>query len=141
VPTVQDLVQASPFSVEEVERLQRLQITIAPLSTELSLAGTTLDLEDTMEQTTERSAMAVMEQASFLDKLRQGLGNLPERERRIISLHFGLDDRDPMTLEQIGQTFEPHLSRERVRQLEARGLLKLREDPGALLEQFLQVGA
>ncbi|MGA2083528.1 MAG: RNA polymerase sigma factor RpoD/SigA [Holophaga sp.] len=141
VPTAEDIAENSHFSVEEVGRLQRLQVTIAPVSTELSVGESDLDLEDTIEQTTEPSAMHHLEQKSFLEQLRLSLGILKERERRIISMHFGLDDRDPMTLEQIGQSFEPRLSRERVRQLEAKAFMKVREHSKILLGQFLQVVA
>ncbi len=47
-----------------------------------------------------------------------------ERERRILLMRFGLDGKDRMTLEEVGKKLR--LSRERVRQLEERGLMRLR---------------
>jgi RNA polymerase sigma factor (sigma-70 family) len=52
------------------------------------------------------------------------LGALDERERRIISLRFGLDGAEPRTLQQIGENFK--LTRERIRQIEANAMSKLR---------------
>ena len=49
---------------------------------------------------------------------------LDERERRIISLRFGLDRGEPRTLEEVGKHF--NLTRERIRQIEARAMAKLR---------------
>ena len=52
------------------------------------------------------------------------LATLDERERRVISLRFGLDRGEARTLEEVGAHF--NLTRERIRQLEARALSKLR---------------
>lgn len=59
--------------------------------------------------------------------LRRALQALPERSRRILEMRFGLDSREPMTLEEIGQTFD--LTRERIRQLETEALKQLGETP------------
>jgi RNA polymerase sigma factor (sigma-70 family) len=56
-----------------------------------------------------------------VQKLLQGLD---ERERRVISLRFGLDRGEPRTLEEVGMFFD--LTRERIRQIEARAMSKLR---------------
>ena len=47
------------------------------------------------------------------------LGRLDDRERRIIELRFGLDRGEPRTLEEVGELLD--LTRERIRQIEARG--------------------
>ncbi len=52
------------------------------------------------------------------------LDALTQRERRVIELRFGLRDGRPRTLEEVGREFD--LSRERVRQIEAKTLAKLR---------------
>ena len=64
------------------------------------------------------------------------LGPLHEREREILRLRFGLDHGEPRTLEEVGQHF--HLTRERIRQIEAKAMSKLRHpsvDVG--LQEFL----
>ena len=58
------------------------------------------------------------------DDLRKALDNIGEREKKILEMRFGLSGRDRMTLEQVGKKLR--LSRERVRQLEERGLLRMR---------------
>ena len=60
------------------------------------------------------------------------LNPLDEREREILRLRFGLDRGEPRTLEEVGEHF--HLTRERIRQIEARAMSKLRHpssDTGA----------
>jgi len=52
------------------------------------------------------------------------LGGLGERERRVLVMRFGLEDDTPRTLEDVGQEF--NVTRERVRQIEAKALRKLR---------------
>jgi len=139
-PSLQEIIGASSFSLEEVERLQRLQQTITPVSTDASFGDSDLTLADNMEQTTECSAMDVLDQEAFLDQLRLGLDLLKEKERIVIDLHFGLNGEEPKTLEDIGQTFVPPISRERVRQIEAGAFKKIRERRRDLLGQFLQPG-
>ena len=63
--------------------------------------------------------------AQLHDDLEALLEELTSREAEVIRLRFGLDDDTPQTLSQIGEDL--HLSRERVRQIETRALLKLRQ--------------
>ena len=66
----------------------------------------------------------------------EALGTLTERESRVLRLYFGLGDAEPMTLEQIGEKFG--ITRERVRQIKEKALLRLRHQSRALfLETFL----
>jgi RNA polymerase primary sigma factor len=58
------------------------------------------------------------------EELNQVLGRLSQRERRVMELRFGLKDGHPRTLEEVGQQFG--LTRERIRQIEARTLAKLK---------------
>jgi RNA polymerase sigma factor (sigma-70 family) len=63
------------------------------------------------------------------DKLRHGLTELPERERQVLTLRFGLEDGEPKTLEEIGKRLG--ITRERVRQVEGQALARLSTDQGA----------
>jgi len=138
-PTVQDIVAAAPqFSAEEVERLQVLQQTTSTVSTEQGMGDGDLTLGDSLEQHIEPSPMEAMDNEAFQEQVRQSLGMLTEKERRIITLHFGLDGVEPMTLEKIGRSFDPGISRERVRQIEERAFGKIRERRRVLLGQFLK---
>jgi RNA polymerase primary sigma factor len=54
----------------------------------------------------------------------EALGELNDREKQVVRLRFGLDDGKPRTLEEVGQIFG--VTRERIRQIEAKTLAKLR---------------
>ncbi len=58
------------------------------------------------------------------EQIQEVLGDLNERERRVISLRFGIEDGYPRTLEEVGNIFK--VTRERIRQIEAKALRKLR---------------
>ena len=58
------------------------------------------------------------------EQLDEVLGTLTEREEKVLRLRFGLEDGRPRTLEEVGQRFE--VTRERIRQIEAKALRKLR---------------
>ncbi|HNR72062.1 MAG TPA: RNA polymerase sigma factor RpoD [Verrucomicrobiota bacterium] len=70
-------------------------------------------------------------------RLSEVLGSLSERERRILELRYGLHDGFPRTLEEVGQQYE--VTRERIRQIEAKALRKLRHPVRkSKLEGFLE---
>jgi RNA polymerase primary sigma factor len=58
------------------------------------------------------------------EQVRKELGNLGERERGVLEMRFGFKDGKTHTLEEVGQAL--HVTRERVRQIEAKALRKLR---------------
>ncbi len=60
--------------------------------------------------------------------LRDSLEDIPEREAKVLSLYFGLDADEPVSLEAVGRRFQ--ISRERVRQIKDRALHRLRERMG-----------
>ena len=58
------------------------------------------------------------------EQLEEGLGTLTEREQKVLTLRFGLEDGRARTLEEVGREF--NVTRERIRQIEAKALRKLR---------------
>ncbi len=90
------------------------------------------ELGDVVE---DRSAASPFESAAsslLPDEISRLLAPLDEREREILKLRFGLDRGEPRTLEEVGEQF--NLTRERIRQIEARAMSKLRHpssDTGA----------
>ena len=139
-PMLQEIAQAANLSIEEVERLQVLQQTTSTVSTEQGLGDSDLTVGDSLEQEVEPSAMHTLDQEAFLEQIEASLASLSEKERRIITLHFGIGGEDPLTLEQIGKKFDPPISRERVRQLEERAFARIRERRREVLGGFLRGG-
>lgn len=66
------------------------------------------------------------------------LRTLNPREREVLRLRFGLDDGRPKTLEEIGHIFK--VTRERIRQIEAKGMRKLKQPSrNSVLREYLEV--
>jgi RNA polymerase primary sigma factor len=83
------------------------------------------ELWEKLEQETEPPAEAALVQRALHDQIRAALKDLDNKERQVVSLRFGLSSHDdPRTLQEIGDRL--HLTRERVRQIEARAKDKLR---------------
>jgi RNA polymerase primary sigma factor len=96
-----------------------------PVSLDLPLhAGQDLDLGDVIE---DRTVLAPPDAANHLvlkELVEDLLERLTERERAVLSLRYGLADGRSRTLAEVGQAFQ--VTRERIRQIEARALDKLR---------------
>jgi RNA polymerase primary sigma factor len=82
------------------------------------------ELGDLLEQSVLPGADDAMLRESFMHAFSEALADLPERERQVLTLRFGLQDDQPKTLREIGDLMG--LSRERVRQIESRALNQLR---------------
>jgi len=90
------------------------------------------ELGDVVEDRSAESPFEVAAVALLPDEIQRLLSPLDEREREILRLRFGLDRGEPRTLEEVGEHF--NLTRERIRQIEARAMSKLRHpssDTGA----------
>ena len=90
------------------------------------------ELGDVVEDRGAESPFDSAATAMLPDEVLRLLAPLDEREREILKLRFGLDRGEPRTLEEVGEHF--HLTRERIRQIEARAMSKLRHpssDTGA----------
>ncbi len=82
-------------------------------------------LIDTIEDTSTVSPAVLLEDINKFDLVSNWLDSLSENERKIISMRFGLNDKDPQTLDIIGRSFG--VTRERIRQIEAKSLEKLKK--------------
>jgi RNA polymerase sigma factor (sigma-70 family) len=90
------------------------------------------ELGDVVEDRSAESPFAVAATSLLPEEINRLLSPLDEREREILRLRFGLDRGEPRTLEEVGEHF--NLTRERIRQIEARAMSKLRHpssDTGA----------
>ncbi len=112
-----------------------LELGRDPMSLE-SKVGEDGELGDMIEDEGAEDPVANIRDAELGTTLRTALGNLSTREERILRLRFGIDEEGDLTLEQVGREFE--LTRERVRQIEAKALQKLRRGrPRGDLHEFL----
>ncbi|MEK7757633.1 MAG: RNA polymerase sigma factor RpoD, partial [Planctomycetota bacterium] len=122
-PTAEEIGQAMEIGPEKVEEI--LKISQEPVSLETPI-GEEEDshLGDFIE---DRSAPAPADAASFQllkEQMEEVLHTLTDRECRVLQLRFGLEDGRSRTLEEVGREFG--VTRERIRQIEAKALRKLR---------------
>ncbi|MGH9187374.1 MAG: sigma-70 family RNA polymerase sigma factor [Acidimicrobiales bacterium] len=130
-PTPAELAQISGFAVEKVEDALRAEADLVSLSTAIGDDGST-ELIDLVADARTEAPFEVAAAALEADLLRRSLAQLSGREQAVLALRFGLDGDDPLTLEEVGRRFE--VTRERIRQIEAKALTKLRHPclPGCL---------
>jgi RNA polymerase primary sigma factor len=122
-PTYDEIGRAMDIPSEKVREV--LKLSRIPLSLEAPVGEEgDSDLGDFVE---DRSTMPPAEAASrelLKAQLIKVLSELSDRERRVLLLRFGLEDDRPRTLEEVGREF--NVTRERIRQIEAKALRKLR---------------
>ncbi len=135
-PTTQEIAEGMEVPPERVREI--LKVAQEPVSLETPI-GEEEDshLGDFIE---DRNAPAPPEAATAQlrrEEVARALGTLSERERRVLQLRFGIDDGRSRTLEEVGRDFG--VTRERIRQIEAKALRKLRHPSRSrLLRDFLE---
>lgn len=125
-PTPEEVAAEMGLSAEQVLRAERAALTPASLDEPHGDDGSGA-LSDTLSDQQEATPLEQVSSQLLRADLHEALSYLTSRERHIIELRYGLGEHPPLTLEQIGRTL--NLTRERVRQLEAEALKKLRS-PG-----------
>ena len=122
VPTTEEVAAKVQVTTEEVTNLLQVADPIVSISAMIDEEHE-FHLSDKLEQDTIPSADFVLLKNSLRGLLRAALGELDEKEERVLRLRFGLDGAEPKTLKEIGELL--NLSRERIRQIEAQALEKL----------------
>jgi RNA polymerase primary sigma factor len=122
-PTEKELSEEVGIPVEDVRVLTRASRGSLSLNEPVASEGDS-ELGDLLEQTGIPDTDELLLRKSFSRAIDDALAELPERERKVLMLRFGLTDDQPKTLREIGEIMD--LSRERVRQIESRALNKLR---------------
>jgi RNA polymerase primary sigma factor len=122
-PTSEEIAEQMEISPEKVREI--IKVSQEPVSLETPI-GEEEDshLGDFIE---DHTALAPADAAShqlLKEQVEDVLASLTERERKVLQLRFGLDDGRSRTLEEVGKEF--HVTRERIRQIEAKALRKLR---------------
>jgi RNA polymerase primary sigma factor len=134
-PSAEEVAGRVDFSIERVREIQRInQDTVSleqPMGDEDDFSLS--DLIEDREAVVPDDAAARM----MLDNaVREALGHLSPREQDVVRLRFGLEDGKIRTLEEVGKAFG--VTRERIRQIEAKTLAKLRRPESAqLLRDYL----
>jgi RNA polymerase sigma factor (sigma-70 family) len=123
-PFPHEIAREMGLSVKKI--IEVLHITHEPISLETPAGDEGGHLVDLLE---DKNASAPQEPADLVEGLNKALSTLTAREEKLIRMRFGIGETPQHTLEEVAQTFG--LTRERVRQLEAKALRKLRHHAGA----------
>jgi RNA polymerase primary sigma factor len=121
-PSTGELAEAMQWSVERVAQLQRTALATTSLDAPVGDDGATL--QDFLQDDAAVGPDELAVEAVGREALEQVLQALPERERQVLVLRFGLDSGTPRTLEEVGAVMG--FSRERARQVERGALAILR---------------
>jgi RNA polymerase primary sigma factor len=128
--TPEEIAEKMELPINKVRNV--LNVAKEPISLETPL-GTEGDahLGDIIEDKNMVSADDAMISMNLADQMRKALATLTPREAKVLRMRFGIGEKSEYTLEEVGQDFD--VTRERIRQIEAKALGKLRRRPRSLV--------
>jgi RNA polymerase primary sigma factor len=124
-PTNEEIAKEMEIDIDKVEHIMKIKQDISSLDASIrddeedSVLADFIEDEDTVSPEESATGQLLKEQVKDM------LSALTEREQKILKLRFGLEDGKSHTLEEVGQEFS--VTRERIRQIEAKALAKLRK--------------
>ncbi len=126
-PTIEELAKELEMEPAKVEYVIKIKQDIHSLDAGVGRDGEEEDsvLGDFIEDEDMASPVDSAADQLLKEQVQEVLGSLSEREQKILRMRFGLDDGKSHTLEEVGQEFS--VTRERIRQIEAKALAKLRK--------------
>ena len=138
-PTPEEIGQRMRMGVEKVREILKIAQEPISLQTPIGDEGDT-HFGDFIEDKRAVSPSSATTYAMLKEQMDEVLHTLTERESKVLKLRFGVTDGYPRTLEEVGSIF--NVTRERVRQIEAKALRKLRHPTRSRkLKTFLELGA
>ncbi len=123
-PTVEEIAAALGMTPEDTRSLRLVARHPLSLHEPLGEDGER-SLEDFLGDSESSNPSTTVDQHLLRERIAEVLRSLTPREREVIELRFGLRDGQPRTLDEVARSYG--ITRERIRQIEARGLLKLRQ--------------
>ena len=122
-PTEEEIGSETGFTSDKIRKI--MKIAQEPISLETPVGDDESHLRDFLEDDQTASPPEMINQMNLREQLNYVLSTLTEREARVIEMRFGLIDGNEHTLEEVGQEFQ--VTRERIRQIEAKALRKLKK--------------
>ena len=126
-PTIEELAKELEMEISKIEYVMKIKQDITSLDAGVGRDGDEEDsvlgdfVEDDEATTPEESATSQL----LKEQVKEVLSSLSDREQKILRMRFGLDGVKSHTLEEVGREFD--VTRERIRQIEAKALTKLRK--------------
>ncbi len=138
-PTIEELAKELEMEPEKVEYIFKIKQDVGSLDSTIGGGeeGDDSVLADFIEDDEGESPAEAATRAYMRQQIDEVLGELSDREAKILKLRFGLEDGKQHTLEEVGHEFD--VTRERIRQIEAKALNKLRKNQNAKkLKSYLE---
>jgi RNA polymerase primary sigma factor len=123
-PLPEEVATEMSLDVEKIRYIQKISQEVISLESPVGDDGEDSTLSDFIKDESSLSPDQLASQALLRDQIKEILDDLTEREQKILSMRFGLDDNITHTLEEVGKVFG--VTRERIRQIEAKALEKIR---------------
>jgi RNA polymerase primary sigma factor len=134
-PSAEELAKEMQLPLDKVQMV--FKIAREPVSLEAPVGDDDSHLGDFIEDQNAECPQEAAIRSSLADHTRDVLSTLPDREARVLKMRFGIDERSKHTLEEVGNDFD--VTRERIRQIEAKALRKLRHPSrSSVLRGFLE---
>lgn len=123
-PTPEEIADLLDKPVEDVERILGLNERVTSVDTPIG-PSSERTLVDTIPDRQESDPSELLQDRDLFENINRWLGELPDKQREVVSRRFGLRGYEASTLEEVGR--EIGLTRERVRQIQVDALKRLRE--------------
>ncbi|KKU22142.1 MAG: RNA polymerase sigma factor [Candidatus Nomurabacteria bacterium GW2011_GWA1_46_11] len=123
-PMVEEIALEMDLPVEKVRNIQKISQEVVSLESPIGDDDDKSTLADFIQDEKSLTPTQLTSQELLKDQIRDIIQDLTERERKILEMRFGLDDGVTHTLEEVGKVFS--VTRERIRQIEAKALEKIR---------------
>ena len=123
-PLPEEIAAEMGMDVDKIHYIQKISQEVISLESPIGDDDEDSTLSDFIKDETSLSPDQLANQALLRDQIKEILVDLTDRERKILSMRFGLDDNIAHTLEEVGKVFG--VTRERIRQIEAKALEKIR---------------
>ncbi len=124
-PLVEEIAVEMELPVEKIRHIQKISQEVVSLESPVGDSDEDSTLSEFIPDEKNLTPAQVAQQTLLREKIKEILVDLPPREQKILDMRFGLQDGITRTLEEVGKEFG--VTRERIRQIEAKALMKIRE--------------
>lgn len=123
-PLAEEISIEMELPIEKVRHIQKISQEVISLEQPIGSDDDKSTLAEFIRDDTSATPVQITSQELLRDQIRDIIGDLTDRERKILEMRFGLEDGVTHTLEEVGKVFS--VTRERIRQIEAKALEKIR---------------
>ncbi len=123
-PLVEEIAIEMELSIEKVRHIKKISQDVISLEQPVGDADDKSTLAEFIKDETSATPIQITSQELLRDQIHEIINDLTDREKKILEMRFGLEDGVTHTLEEVGKVFS--VTRERIRQIEAKALEKIR---------------